>query len=114
MHWHAVQRDLLTLGLHAVDMFTERLTAGEVMSMIIGAPPGTSVRYVMDGGYTLTDHYLAILSEQQAGLVTLQSRHQRPGVTVDEGLPARSKTRRDVFVDIAAFEARRKAKMTNG
>jgi hypothetical protein len=52
-HWHAVQRDLLVLGLRAADMFTPRLTASEVVSLIIAAPPGSSVYHVLDNGTML-------------------------------------------------------------
>jgi hypothetical protein len=52
-HWHAVQRDLLVLGLHAADMFTPKLTAPEVLSLIVAAPPGSSVCHVLDNGTML-------------------------------------------------------------
>ena len=52
-HWHAVQRDLLVLGLRAADMFTPKLTASEVLSMIVAAPPGSSVCHVLDNGTML-------------------------------------------------------------
>jgi hypothetical protein len=87
-------------------MFTDRFTASEVMSMIVAAPPGTSVRYVMDEGYSITDHLLATMSEQQAGLVTLQTRYSRPGVQVSE----EPKSGRKSFGSIADFEKYR-AKM---
>jgi hypothetical protein len=52
-HWHAVQRDLLVLGLHATDMFTPKLTAPEVLSLIVAAPPGSSVCHVLDNATML-------------------------------------------------------------
>jgi hypothetical protein len=52
-HWHAVQRDLLVAGLHATDMFTPKLTASEVLSLIVAAPPGSSVCHVLDNGTML-------------------------------------------------------------
>jgi hypothetical protein len=52
-HWHAVQRDLLVLGLHATDLFTPKLTAPEVLSLIVAAPPGSSVCHVLDNGTML-------------------------------------------------------------
>lgn len=107
-HWHAVQRDLLALGFRAVDMFTPKLTAAEVISIIVAAPGTSALRWSIDEGYTLTDHLLATISEQQDGLVNLRQRHPRPGADTTQqhsgtrinGVPA------DV-VSIADFEARR-------
>jgi hypothetical protein len=78
-----VQRDLLVLGYHVADMFT-RLSASEVLSVIMAAPPGSAVRHAFDGGWTTTDHLLATMSEQQDGLVRVKDRYPRPGVTVGE------------------------------
>lgn len=79
-HWHAVQRDLLALGFRAADMFTPKLTAREVLSIVTASPSGSAVRYSFDGGWSLTDHLIATAHEQQLGLVQ-QQRFQRPGVT---------------------------------
>lgn len=108
-HWHAVQRDLLVLGFRAADMFTPKLTASEVISIIVAAPAASALRWSIDEGFTLTDHLLATLSEQQEGLVRLPGRHRRPGIDTAaphpgsriNGVPA------DV-VSIADFEARRR------
>lgn len=78
--------------------------------MIVAAPPGTSVRYVMDEGYSITDHLLATMSEQQAGLVTLQKRYQRPGVVELTNDTAEPTSSHRSFGSIAEFEAHR-AKM---
>lgn len=108
-HWHAVQRDLLVLGFRAADMFTPKLTAGEVLSIVLVAPTGSAVRHSLDEGYSVTDHLLATLSEQQEGLIRLPGRHARPGVAAPvvqepgshiDGHPVDSLT-------IVDFEARR-------
>jgi hypothetical protein len=107
-HWHAVQRDLLVLGFRAADMFTPRLTAGEVISIVVAAPPLSSVRDAFNEGFSTTDHLLATLSEQQAGIVRLQGRHARPGVAAG-ALPASTGINgcpADV-ISIDEFEARR-------
>lgn len=79
-HWHAVQRDLLTLGYHKRDIFTT-LTVGEMVAIVVAAPPNTAIYHAVNGGWTITDHLLATMGEQQAGLIQLQNRHLRPGVT---------------------------------
>lgn len=108
-HWHAVQRDLLVLGFRAVDMFTPKLTASEVMSIIVAAPAASALRWSIDEGYTITDHLLATLSEQQEGLVRLPGRHRRPGINTAASHPGSSinGVPADV-VSIADFEARRR------
>lgn len=106
-HWHAVQRDLLALGFRAVDMFTPKLTAAEVMSIIIAAPGNSAVRYSIDGGWSLTDHVIATANEQSLGLVVPQ-RFQRPGALTEQQPPGSqiNGVRADV-VSIADFEAKR-------
>ena len=79
-HWHAVQRDLLALGYRKRDIFTT-LNLNEMMSIVLAAPPGTATYYAVNGGWTTTDHLLATMGEQQAGLVQLHERLPRPGVT---------------------------------
>lgn len=103
-HWHAVQRDLLSLGLRAADMFTPKITASEVLSIIVAAPPGSSVRYAVDAGWSLTDHILATDLEHRAGFIDLPGRMVRPGVA-DEVKP--EKTAQNVFSDISEFESHR-------
>jgi hypothetical protein len=114
-HGHAVQRDLLTLGYRKTDMFTA-LTVDEMVAVVVAAPPGTAVHHAVNGGYTLTDHLLATMSEQQAGLVDLRARHARPGVT--DVRPTRppdmsdysqpTKTLRFDVMPIDEFEARQR------
>lgn len=104
-HWHAVQRDLLSLGFRAVDMFTPKLTPSEVLSIIIAAPAGSSVRYAFDGGWSLTDHLLATDMEHRAGFIGLPGRVQRPGVHVEAA--ELEKAPQNVFKNILEFEAHR-------
>lgn len=64
-YWHAVQRDILALGLRAADMFTPKLTAAEVVSMIVAAPKKSAVRDALEGGY-VSNRLVAALKEQAA------------------------------------------------
>ena len=89
-HWHAVQRDLLVLGLHAADMFTPRLTAPEVVSLIAAAPPGSSICHVLDNG-TL----LASLQQHQPDWLTQRAQ------------PEPVEKAQSVFDSIADYEAHR-------
>lgn len=50
-YWHAVQRDILALGLRAADMFTPKFTASEVVSLIVAAPQGSAIRDCLTEGY---------------------------------------------------------------
>lgn len=79
-HWHAVQLDCLALGFRKSDMFTT-LTIGEMMAIVVAAPPSSAIYHAVNGGWTITDHLLATMGEQHAGLIQLQNRHLRPGVT---------------------------------
>lgn len=82
-HWLAVQRDLIALGYENPedDIFTDVLPLAKLLAIIVPSPPGTAVRWSLDKGWTLTDHLLANLGEQGAGLIELQGRHPRPGVS---------------------------------
>lgn len=82
-HWHAVERDLFTLGRTADDIGTPKLTLWQLISIVVAAPIGTAVREAMDGGWTQTDRLLANLGEQQAGVLKLTGRYPRPGVQSD-------------------------------
>ena len=87
-HWHAVQRDLLVAGLRAVDMFTPRLTASELVSLIVAAPPGSSVCHVLDNA--------TLLASLELHQPDWRTQHTEP--------PEKSKS---VFKGIAAYEAHR-------
>jgi hypothetical protein len=68
-------------------MFTPTFTAAEVISTVLAPTTSSALRYEMSGGLTTTDHLLATISEQQAGLITLTKRYPRPGVT--DGRPTK-------------------------
>lgn len=89
-HWHAVQHDLLVLGLHAADMFTPRFTASEVVSLIVAAAPGSSVYHVLDNG--------SLLASLQA--------HQ-PDWLTQRAQPEPAEKTKSVFTSIADYEAHR-------
>jgi hypothetical protein len=94
-HWHAFHRDVIALGRDIND-----LTLAEMVSVVVAAPPGSSVRYFLDQGWSRTDHLLANLQEQQAGVARLPQEYPRPGLQerpadpmTDEGFfPAEAKT----------------------
>jgi hypothetical protein len=77
--WHAVERDLLSLGFRESDIGT-KLSVWELISIVIASPPSSALYHAEYGGWSQTDHLLANLGEQQAGLLQLSSRHPRPGV----------------------------------
>jgi hypothetical protein len=83
-NWHAVERDLIALGHRANDIGTPKLTLWELISIVVAAPIGSSVREVLDGGWSRTDSLLANLGEQQSGHLQLTGRYPRPGVTSDQ------------------------------
>jgi hypothetical protein len=78
VRWHAVERDLLSMGYHADEIGT-RLTLWELISIVVASHPNTAVHYWM-GGWSREADMLAGLSEQHAGLLGLSGRYPRPGV----------------------------------
>jgi hypothetical protein len=79
-YFHALHRDLLTLGYRPADMFTDRLPIAELISIVVAAPPTSSLRYFMDNGWSRTDHLLANMAEQQADVAKLTGPYDRPGL----------------------------------
>lgn len=79
MYWHALVRDVLALGFRARDIFTE-LDLGEMVSIVVAAPPDSSLRYHLDGGWSREAHLLANMTEQRAGLTDLKDPYERPGL----------------------------------
>lgn len=78
-HWHAVERDLLALGYHADDIGT-KLSTCELISIVLAAPPGSALHQSDPTRWSRTDELIANLGEQQAGLVNLNARYERPQV----------------------------------
>lgn len=78
-HWHAVERDLLTMGYHADDIGT-KLDTCELISIVVAAPPGTAVHHADPTRWSKTEELIANLGEQQAGLLSLDARYARPQV----------------------------------
>jgi hypothetical protein len=60
-------------------MFTT-LSLADMVSIVVGAPPGSAVRHWLDDGWTKTDHLLANQQELGAGVATLPEPYQRPGL----------------------------------
>lgn len=112
-----MQLDVLRLGFRKADIFTT-LAVEEMVAIATAAPPGSAVYHALNEGWTITDHLLATMAEQQGGLVTLQNRMMRPGVT--DIRPSRPPSVRDhskpvVRVDfdvnsVDEFERRRAAR----
>lgn len=78
-HWHAVERDLLSLGLHADDIGTAKLSCWEFISIVVASPPNSAVFHA-DKRWSQSDELMANLGEQQAGVLNLNGRYARPGV----------------------------------
>jgi hypothetical protein len=76
---HALVRDVLALGYRASDMFTT-LTFSEMVSIVVAAPPDSSLRYFLDNGWSRTDHLLANMAETQSGVAKLDTPYERPGL----------------------------------
>jgi hypothetical protein len=74
--WHAFHRDVLTLPGRDINS----LSLAEMVSVVVGAPPGSAIRHWLDDGWTRTDHLLANQQELRAGVATMSEPYQRPGV----------------------------------
>ena len=59
----------------------------EVLSIILGAGPDSSVRHCLDGGWSREAHLLANLQESNSGLATLHEPYSRPGLDVRPDTP---------------------------
>jgi hypothetical protein len=79
-YWHAVERDLATMGLDADDIGTSKLPVTKLISIVLAAPPGTACHHFNPDAWSRTDELIATLGEQQAGVVTLNGRYARPEV----------------------------------
>lgn len=73
--WHAFHRDVMALGRDV-----NALTLAQQVSIVVGAPPGSSVRHWLDGGWSQESQLLANLAEQNAGIATISEPYARPGV----------------------------------
>jgi hypothetical protein len=76
---YALVRDLLALNHRAEDLFTPRLSFYELTCIIVAAPPTSSVRYFIDGGWSREAQLLANMQEQQSGFAKLPQPYERPG-----------------------------------
>jgi hypothetical protein len=73
--WHAFHRDVMALNRDV-----NALTLAEMVSVVVGAPPGSSVRHWLDGGWSQEAQLLANMAEQNAGIATMTEPYARPGV----------------------------------
>lgn len=78
MCWHALVRDVLALGYRTADMFTT-LSVADMVAIVVGAPPTSSVRYFLDEGWSREAHLLANMQEGTAGIARLEEPYRRPG-----------------------------------
>ena len=90
-HPRAVERDLLVLHRAVSD-----LTLSELASVVLAAPPLSSVRDAVDGHWSTTDHLIANLTEQVAGVIQLTGRYERPGLPESESQPDAEPTAEDI------------------
>lgn len=77
-HWRAVERDVLAMHYRVGDLSTS-----ELASVVLAAPPTSSVRHAIDEGWARSDHLLANIIEQHAGLIRPVHRLPRPGVVAE-------------------------------
>lgn len=88
-NWHAVERDLLALSWswsRVEKKFTHIMTGvtlslWTLISIVVSSPPGTAVYHAetRSGPLTPEAQFLANMSEQQAGVISLRSRYDRHG-----------------------------------
>ena len=87
-HTDAVVRDLLSFGLHARDIGTDKVSVGEFIAMLLASTPTSAVKYhAIDKGWTPEAHLLANLGEQHAGVMRLTGRYPRPGLPKEDAPP---------------------------
>jgi hypothetical protein len=77
--WHALHRDVIALGYTREDMFTT-LDLSDMIAIVVGAPPTSSVRYFLDEGWSKEAQLLANMQEQRAGIGELTEPYPRPGI----------------------------------
>lgn len=113
-HRHAVARDLIAMGYHG----DAPIEIGDLVSIVLASPPGSSVRYFAEGGWSQTDHLLANYHEQLAGLTHLPEPYERPGTPQEQAepnqVPITNGTPKLTPQTREEFEARRKRDMARG
>lgn len=76
-HWQALVRDVLALGYRVADMFTT-LTVADMVAIVCGAPPDSSIRFFMTEGWSKEAWLLANMQEEKSGLAELKKPYERP------------------------------------
>ena len=112
-HRHAVNRDLNDFGYrgrHAP------IDPQDFISIVLASPPGSAVRYSVEGGWSQLEHLVANLGEQQAGITQLPQRYPRPGVAqeIDPGPIGLNGSPRFTPQTREEFERRRKRDRARG
>ncbi|MCV7174940.1 hypothetical protein [Mycolicibacterium sphagni] len=78
-HWLAIVRDVMALGYRKEDIFTT-LGFAEMLAIVVAAPPLSSVRYALEGGWSREAHLMANILEQRAGIADISAPLERPGI----------------------------------
>ena len=118
-HRHPVVRDLLALG-YRLDDIGDRLPFADFLSVVLAAPPNSSIRfYAIEKQWPQTDHLLANMAEQQAGIVSINGRYPRPGLPTEStevahpGLPVTPDGQLNMMpMSLDEFRARRERDQT--
>jgi hypothetical protein len=111
-YWLALVRDLLALGYRASDAFTT-LSLSEMVAIVVGAPPQTSVRWYLDRGWSCGSHLLANMAEGQAGIATLQQPFPRPQIEQRQTAPGGQGFFQADAYTWEEFEAKQKQRYAN-
>ena len=83
-HWQALVYDVLALGHRHEDILT-KLSVAEMVAIVCGAGPNSSVRFFLTEGWDRTAQLLANQQEAAAGLAELKKPYRRPGVEQRSG-----------------------------
>jgi hypothetical protein len=57
-HWDAVERDLLTAGLHFDDL-CDKFSLSELASFVLSSPPGSAVYHQLTEGWDVSERLMA-------------------------------------------------------
>jgi hypothetical protein len=90
-HPHTVQRELLVHRFRWGEFgpsWGQPLALWEFISFALAAPQTTELGLALREGWSHTDHLIANLHEQNAHVIDLNGRYQRPGVKKTAAAPA--------------------------
>lgn len=97
-HWGAVQRDLLTAGLH-MEGLCEEFTLDELAAFVLNSPPGTAVYHQLTEGWDVGERLQAHCLDALHDLLWAKTRdahakppRNRPKRTWQPGMSQHEKT----------------------